>query len=64
MGKEIRRLRRARGLKLNQLAERSGFSVQYLGGIERAERNVGVTAIFQVAHALGVPASDFLRNLP
>ncbi len=60
IGLKIRKLRL--GLKLSQeeLAERSGTHRNYVGGVERGERNVALVNIIQIARALGVrPATLF-----
>lgn len=59
----VRRLREARGLTQKQLAELSSLHEDYIGGIERGDLNVGVTAIFQLADALGVAASEFVKGI-
>lgn len=38
-----------------QLAERSGFSQQYLSGLESGKRNPTIVTIYEIAVALGVP---------
>lgn len=60
----LRRLRSAQGLSQEQLAERAGIHRNYLGGIERRERNVGLDNIERIARALSVTISDLLSVGP
>jgi len=60
----LRRLRSAKGLSQEQLAERAGIHRNYLGGIERRERNVGLDNIERIASALSVTISELLSVNP
>lgn len=63
LGRAIRRQREAQGLSQEELAERSGLHRNYIGGIERGERNVGVKALFNIARGLKVRPSALLENI-
>jgi transcriptional regulator with XRE-family HTH domain len=54
VGKNFARLRREKGLTQEQIEERSGFSQQYLSGLERGKRNPTVITLYELAQALGV----------
>lgn len=61
-GERVRRMRLALGLSQEQLAERSGLHRNYVGGIERGERNLSLVNVLYLAHGLDVPASDLLSD--
>ncbi len=61
LGREVRRLREAQGLSQEELADRSGLHRNYIGGIERGERNVGVKAFLSLARALQVRPADIFQ---
>mgnify|MGYP006191912241 CR=1 FL=1 len=54
VGKNFARLRAEKHLTQEQVEERSGFSQQYLSGLERGQRNPTVITLFELAQALGV----------
>ena len=54
VGRNFARLRREKGLTQEDVEARSGFSQQYLSGLERGKRNPSVITIYEIAQALGV----------
>jgi len=61
LGRAIRRLRRARGWTIDDLAARSGLHPTYLSRIERARSNATWAKVCRLADALGVLPSDIAR---
>lgn len=62
-GEQVRKLRKARGLSQEELAELAELHRNYIGGIERGERNVVLLNIVRLAKALGVPLSELLEGI-
>lgn len=60
-GDRVRALRTERNLSQEELAVVAGLHRNYVGGIERGERNVGLDNIVALAHALDVPVADLFR---
>ena len=63
IGLKIRKLRLALKLSQEDLAERSGTHRNYVGGVERGERNVALLNIIQIARALGVRPAALLEDI-
>jgi transcriptional regulator with XRE-family HTH domain len=61
VGRNVGRIRREKGLTQEQLAEISGFSQQYISGLEQGRRNPTVVTLYELATALGVSHLDLLR---
>ena len=49
------------GLSQEELATRSGLHRTYVGGIERAERNISLSTLEMIAKGLGVEPSELLK---
>lgn len=61
IGRNFARLRREKGLTQEEVEARSGFSQQYLSGLERGRRNPTVISIYELAQALGVDHVELVR---
>jgi transcriptional regulator with XRE-family HTH domain len=57
-GERLRELRTERNLSQEHLAELAGLDRNYIGQIERAERNVALVNIVRIAKALGVEVGE------
>jgi XRE family transcriptional regulator, regulator of sulfur utilization len=62
LGEALRTARVQRGLSQEALGERAGLSANYVGDVERGERNVSVRAIWQLAEGLGLAAWELMRD--
>lgn len=60
LGAVIRALRAERSLTQEELSLRTGVHRNYIGGIERAERQPTVTTLAKLSEALGVQAWEIL----
>ena len=60
--KKVRLRRHELGLTQEQLAERADFHVNYVGGIERAERNASIESIVILAKALEISPKDLMPD--
>ena len=62
VGRNVRRIRQEKGLTQEQLAELSGFSQQYLSGLEQGRRNPTIVSLYELATALGVSHMELVRS--
>ncbi len=61
VGLNVRNRRLAKGWTQEQFAERSGFSQQYISGLEQGRRNPTVVSLFELAQALGTDPASLLQ---
>ena len=62
-GKRIKELRNQRNLTQSELAEKIGLSTNFIGMVERGERNTSVDKIFKLAYAFEISLSEFFKHL-
>ncbi len=60
IGDKIRKYRKTRGLTQEKLAEKTGLSTNFLGALERAEKNLTLANLINIANALDVTADMLL----
>ena len=63
-GKTLREHREAKGYSQEELAERADLHRNYVGSVERGERNVALENIVKLAKALSLPSRDLFKGLP
>lgn len=63
-GKRLRALRTEHKLTLEMLAERADLHENYVGAVERGERNLSLYNVWRLANGLGLSASDLVQDLP
>ena len=61
IGRNFARLRREKALTQEEVAALSGFSQQYLSGLESGKRNPTIVSIYELAQALGIDHMDLVR---
>ena len=61
VGRNFARIRQQKGLTQEQVEERSGFSQQYISGLERGRRNPTVVTLLELARALGVSHVELVK---
>lgn len=61
VGRNFARLRKEKGLTQEEVEARSGFSQQYLSGLERGQRNPTVITLYELSQALGVDHVELIE---
>jgi len=59
VGRRIRELRQKRQISQEELAARAALHRNYVGSVERGERDIGISAAWRLARALGLSLSEF-----
>jgi transcriptional regulator with XRE-family HTH domain len=62
-GRQLRALRQQRGFTQEELADRAHLHRNYVGGVERGERNISLINIVELARALSVKPGELLRTI-
>ena len=63
MGREIRRRRRALGLTLEALAERSNLSPHFLSRVETGDKDLAISTLTALAKGLGTQPAELLGTV-
>jgi XRE family aerobic/anaerobic benzoate catabolism transcriptional regulator len=64
LGERIREARARRGMTRKILARDSQVSERYLAQLEAGQGNISIALLRQVAHAMGLPLTDLVREGP
>jgi transcriptional regulator with XRE-family HTH domain len=62
IAENVRRLRKAKRLSQEALADVCGYHRTYIGGIERGERNITIATLEALAGALGADPRQLLNK--
>ncbi|PZO70771.1 MAG: transcriptional regulator [Sphingomonas taxi] len=62
MARNLRRARHDKQLTQEELADRAGLSMRYVGAIERGDVSASVTVLGQIADALEIEPGDLLKK--
>lgn len=62
LGNAIRHLRQHQGISQERLAQIAGVHRNYVGAVERGERNIAYTNLTRIAAALNVRASELVAR--
>ena len=61
VGDNFARIRREKGLTQEKIEELSGFSQQYLSGLERGKRNPTIVSLYELSVTLSVDLEEFFK---
>jgi transcriptional regulator with XRE-family HTH domain len=62
VGRNVKRVREKTGLTQEKLSEISGFSQQYISGLEQGRRNPTIVTLYELSQALGVTHIELMRS--
>ncbi len=63
LGQNLRRLREAKPLTQEKLAEKASLDPTYISGIERGLRNPGIKNVARLAKALGLSTAELCKGV-
>ncbi|WP_236748634.1 helix-turn-helix domain-containing protein [Acidovorax carolinensis] len=63
-GKRVREFRTEQQLTLEMLAEKADLHENYVGAVERGERNLSLYNVWRLAGGLGLSVAELVQDLP
>jgi XRE family transcriptional regulator, regulator of sulfur utilization len=63
VGRRVRELRLKAGVSQEELAEQAGLHRNYVGSVERGERDIGITALARLTDALSISLPEFFSTI-
>ncbi len=67
VGERIRKIRKQKHLSIEELSDRCSLHYNYVGDIERGNRNISIKSLLKISKGLGIPVEEFFKsndNLP
>lgn len=62
LGKNIRILRQAKGLKAKDIADRADLTPAYVSRVENGRVKVSVDVLLKIARAMSIPVAAFFKD--
>jgi transcriptional regulator with XRE-family HTH domain len=62
-GRRLKEARNRAGMSQMALADKAGLDFTYVSSVERAKRNLTLTSILRLAHALGLEPGELLDGI-
>lgn len=63
LGERIRQIRKDKGISQELLGERSGLHTNYIGQVERGEKNLTIDSLAKIASGLEVTLEQLFRSI-
>lgn len=63
-GKQVKALRIDKKLSQEKLAELSAVHRNYIGRVERGEKNLGLVSVLKISIGLNLRPSELFKNMP
>jgi transcriptional regulator with XRE-family HTH domain len=61
-GKKLAEIRKDKGLLQKDLSQQCGFSLNYIGIVERGEKSISLEKVFIIAAVLGCSVHDLMPD--